>query len=240
MSKKKPSFLFELGLIAGALGGLVLARRMAEPGRMPRAALWQRVLAAKHGEVEAAVLMARVRARYDELYAQRPRFAHRALRLHLERGILPGLAIYQVLRETTSDREAALAEVGTLLEASAMHSPQRRLISILSYLPNPFALFRQPARWSMRNYPAAGWETEWVEDNPQCLAFNIHHCFYLDVLAAYGAPELTSLFCKGDDVMFAALPPSIIWERRGTLGRGNALCDFRWRRAAPLPVEGGS
>ncbi len=238
MSKKQPSFLFELGLIAGAVGGLVVGRRMAAPGRMPRAAVWQRALAAKRGEVEAAVLMARVQARYEELYAQRPRFAHRALRLHLERSILPGLALYQVLREALGDREAVLAEVGALLVASAMHSQQRRLVSLLNYLPNPFAWFRRPARWSMRDYPAEGWEIEWVEDSPQCLAFNIHRCFYLNVLTAYGAPELTPLFCKGDDVLFAGLPPSIRWERTGTLGRGNALCDFRWHRVTPA-LEGG-
>ncbi len=240
MSKKQPLYMFELGLVADALGGLVFGRQMAEPGRMPRAALWQRVLAAKRGGVEAAALMAHAQARYDELYAQRPHFARRALRQHLERSILPGLAIYQVVRESTGDREAALAEVGALLEASATHSSQRRLISLLSYLPNPFALFRRLARWSMRDFPAEAWETEWVEDSPQCLAFNMHRCFYLNVLTAYGAPELTPLFCKGDDVSFAALPPSIIWERRGTLGRGNAVCDFRWRRAAPRPVAGGS
>jgi hypothetical protein len=63
------------------------------------------------------------------------------------------------------------------------------------------------------------------------ITYNIQRCFYLGVLSEYGAPELTPFFCKIDDWIMEALPPSIILERRKTLGRGDELCDFRWRRA---------
>jgi hypothetical protein len=69
-----------------------------------------------------------------------------------------------------------------------------------------------------------------VEDNDRCFAYDVHRCFYLDVLTAYGAPELTALYCKMDDLMYEALPPTITWERAKTLGRGDDRCDFRWCR----------
>ena len=47
---------------------------------------------------------------------------------------------------------------------------------------------------------------------------------------AQGAPELTPICCQVDDWMMENLPPSIRWERTQTLGRGGAVCDFRWRR----------
>lgn len=36
----------------------------------------------------------------------------------------------------------------------------------------------------------------------------------------------------GKAQLFAALPPSIAWERTTTLGRGGDRCDFCWRRVA--------
>jgi hypothetical protein len=73
---------------------------------------------------------------------------------------------------------------------------------------------------------------ELLEDSEECLAFSNHHCIYLDVLSAYGAPELTALYCKLDDLMFQALPPTIVWRHSRTLARGDDECEFRWCRVS--------
>ena len=105
----------------------------------------------------------------------------------------------------------------------------RRLVPESARRPLPIALFRQITRWVMRSsFPPEGWETEWVDAGDQCVAFDIHRCFYLDVLTAYGAPELTPLYCKLDDLMYENMSPGIRWARTRTLGRGDDLCDFRW------------
>ncbi len=54
-------------------------------------------------------------------------------------------------------------------------------------------------------------------------------CSYVNVLTLYGAPELTLRFCQIDDIGYESLPPFVRWERTGTLGWGNAFCDFRYR-----------
>ena len=102
----------------------------------------------------------RVVAKCQALYARRPHFARRVLQSHLERDILPGLALYQVLLEETGTQEDALGEVGDLFEVA-------------------------PAK-NRSMPPLPGDSSELGR-------------FRLDVLAAYGAPELALAFCSGDD-----------------------------------------
>lgn len=223
--------VFLAGLAAGAVGGLLVGRRLAtRPRRMPYLDVGQRVLAEKRGKVKAALLAARAQARYDELYAHRPRFHHPALRQHLEESILPGLALYQTLREESDDQEAVLAEIDRILAALVERSGRRQLVQVMGRLPDPFAILRIVNRWAMKRvYPPEGWRFEWVEDSDQRIAYDARECFYLNVLTAYGAPELTAHFCAVDDLLFGDLP-GIAWERTKTLGRGDDRCDFRFRR----------
>lgn len=223
--------VFLAGLAAGAAGGLLAGRRMAaRPRRMASLDVGQRVLAETRGTVKAALLAARVQARYDELYAHRPRFHHPALRQHLEEGALPALALHQTLREEGDDQEAALAEIDRILTAVVERSGRRRLVKAMGHLPDPFAVLRIANRWAMKRvYPPEGWRFEWVEDSDQCIAYDAHECFYLNVLTAYGAPELTAHLCTVDDLLFGDLP-GISWERTQTLGRGDDHCNFRFCR----------
>ena len=226
-----------LGVPSGALVGLLLGKRLTAPHRMPLAVKWQRALARRRSVAEAARLMVQVETCYDELYAGRPHYANRAMRWHLEARILPILAFYQALREDIGDQEAALAEVDDLFHT--VFAGRRRQVALLRLLPDPFPLFRWIGRRTMqRSYPEEGWTTEWVADDEQRLAFNIHRCLYLDTLTAYGAPELMPHICAFDDWMFETLPPTIAWERTTTLGRGGDRCDFCWRRVGrPEPTR---
>ncbi len=216
-----------LGFAAGIISGILIGRRLAAPQPMPHLANLQRSLAERYGDRAAAALAARVQARYRALLAESPHPAHKALRWHLATNILPGLALYQVLREA-HDQETALAEVDAAFASEGGHD--WRMV-LLARLPDPFPVLRLSARQTMSLYPPEGWDMETVEDSNQCYGFNMHRCFYRDTLTAYGAPELTALFCAIDDRLFAQLPPSILWERTKTIGRGDALCDFRYRRA---------
>jgi len=102
---------------------------------------------------------------------------------------------------------------------------------MLRYVPKPFELARLFTRLMTKwSYPPQGWDIAWREDSGERIAFDVHRCFYLDVLTAYGMPELTAAFCSGDDELFKALPDSIRWERTGTLATGKAKCDFCWRK----------
>jgi hypothetical protein len=223
--------LFLAGLAAGALGGLLTRWLTTRRRRMPHLDISQRVLAGTRGGVRGAIVAARVQARYDELLARRPHFQQRALRRHLELSILPGLALYETLRTENDDREAVMSEVDRHLAAWVENSAQRRQARFLERLPDPYAILRIANRTVLNtNYPRQGWTVEWLEDSDRCVAFDIHECFYFNVLTAFGAPELTAHFCQGDDLLYGHLP-GISWERARTLGRGDDRCDFRFCRA---------
>ena len=224
--------VFLAGLAAGAIGGLLMGRLRSQPRRMPYLNAGQQVLAEARGPVQAALLAARVQARYDDLYAYRLRFDQPALRQHYEEGILPSLALYQTLRETGEDQEAALAEMDRIIAAQLEQSGRRRLVQILGRMPDPFAVLRVLNRWALRHrYPAEGWRFEWVEDSDQCIAYDARECFYWNVLTACGAPELTAHLCAIDDLLYGDLR-GISWERTKTLSRGDDRCDFRFCRVS--------
>ena len=215
-----------MGIAGGIFTGLIVARRLAAPRSMPSSTAWRRRLAEKRGEAEAARLIARAQTRYAALLDDRVRPARRALRIHQELAILPGLALYQALLEDGADSATALAELDALMASTV--APLRTVMSILQEGPAPFALFRCLEPWVVRlGFPTEGWEMKPVQHDAECVAFDVHRCFYLDTLTGYGAPELTAIFCSPDDVVFSALAPSITWERTMTLGRGHDHCDFR-------------
>lgn len=223
--------LFLAGLAAGAVGGLLVGRLAARPRQMPYLDAGQQVLAETRGPVRTALLAARVQARYDELYAHRLRFGQPALRRHYEESILPILAFYQTLREEGNDQEAALGEIDRIVAALLERSGRRQLVQILGRLPDPFAVLRIANRWAMKEqYPREGWRFEWVEDSDECIAYDARECFYVNVLTACGAPELTAHLCAVDDLLYGDLP-GIVWGRTKTLGRGDDRCDFRFYRA---------
>jgi hypothetical protein len=156
--------------------------------------------------------------------------AHRALRQHLEENILPGVALYRALLadEDTRDRAEQLIEGAFRAWAES----GRRSMARLGRLPFFYGLLRVLIRPVMRlNFPAPGWETEWVEVSGQALAFNMKRCFYLDVLEGYGVPELTRYYCAMDDLIYEGVSPHVRWARTKTLGRGDECCDFRFERA---------
>lgn len=230
---------FSLGTAALGLALVAVTRRLLSPRRMPFAGPWRHELAERRGEATAARLIALAEARYDELFEGYRRPASRALRVHLERSLLPGLALYQTLLDQGDTQEEALAEMERLMASSVRGLTQ--LMARLGRLPRPFALFRLLEPWVVRlGFPAEGWEIEPVENSADCVAYNVRRCIYLDTLTSYGAPELTRVFCAGDDIMFPALAPSITWERTMTMGRGGERCDFRWLRAAPARSATGT
>ena len=228
-----------LGLTVGSAIGtsIALTQRMARRPRMPNLKTWQRALSEKHGEVRGTILAARVQARYQALYDERPHFTHPVLRWHLEQKLLPGLALYQVLSKENNDQNAVLAEVGFLLEIGLRAFS--KFVNVYKYLPLPFAVMRQMFKASLLAFPRQGWDIKQVENSKTSFAFNIHRCFYLDILTAYGAPELTSLYCRLDDLLYATWSPSIRWERTKTLGRGDDCCDFRYGRGASGKARSG-
>lgn len=218
-----------IGIISAAAITALVILRSRRAGRLPAYDLWQRKLAERHGEWYARELIARIQARYSELYAARKQYANPVLRRHYEGHILPGIALYRTLQVEGWTLRAIQDEMAELL--SAQLRPQTMGLRLISRLPDPFAGFRALIKLQMKmSYPAEGWQTQWEEDSSDRLAFTISRCFYLDVLSEYGVPELTPMFCETDDRLAEGFPPQVRWRRKSTLGKGAEGCDFCYER----------
>lgn len=234
MNKKRNTILWlGLGLVVAAVSYAWRKSTAADAG-LPFAA-WHKVLAGQIGADEARRILAETRLRYIELLQTGPQQTQAALRKQQEKRILPLLALYQVLQEAyTQEQALEIAEMAQRRAAWVEMQP----VKLLRLFPGLFPTLKSGNQHTLqKDYPPPAWKFEWLETTPDVVAFNIYNCFYLDTLRAQGAPELTPIFCKVDDWMMENLPPSIRWERTQTLGRGGALCDFRWRRVLTGPAS---
>lgn len=223
-----------LVLMGAAAGAATMAAALGRRDKaLPQLGVWRRELATTRGIFEAARIAGLVQARYDELFASRPRFATRAVQYHLKRRILPVLALYQTLRVGAPSPQAALDETFALVRADAASG--RRLYALLSKTPDPYGAFRVLAKPVIRvAYPEEGWNVEWVEDSNQRIAFNIRdRCPYRDTYTAFGAPELAPRHCTLDPWLIEPLSRWIRFEQSGTLAQGCDRCDFQYHRLSP-------
>ena len=173
------------------------------------------------------MIVERIQQRHAALQRQKPQTSNSSQRRRLNNLILPGLALYQALRETALSQDESLAETERLFKATLFIN-EWRFTAWLNRCPDPFPVVRIVLRQIEKaSHDEA--EQEIVEDSPQCFAFNARGCFLLETLRFYQSPELTHLYCKTDDWVAEAMP-KVRWLRTKTLGRGDAICDFRWER----------
>jgi len=225
MSTKKKIFWF-LGAIGAGIGVAWWVKKRST--EVPGLADWQKSLIEKYGFDKGKTLSDRIRGEYPLLLCQQAMPENTILRWHLTKNILPGLTLYRVLlEENGGDQPAALAEVDRIFRARVKHRTGK-ILPALEKLPDPFMFLLRAFDGIMKVYPDEGWDFQFIEKSSERIAFNCTRCFYLNTLTALGAPELTSSFCKMDDVMAEAFPRQIRFERLYTLGRGNDVCDFQY------------
>lgn len=214
------------GLTAGLAAARVVARRgEVVPALYERAAI-ERLLIERHGRIQGGKLLAEAEHIYTTLAQAEEKPAHRALQAHLYQNILTGLALYRAQLEAGINPAQAQEAVAAWI--TAIVQPMRRQVAGLTSLPGGFTLLRMLTPLVMRSsYPTEGWAMEHAQYTRDEIAFDLTSCYYLDTLTRLGAPELTPLYCAGDDLVYGALA-KVAWGRSKTLARGGDCCDFRW------------
>jgi len=165
-----------------------------------------------------------VMARYQKYYKNHEFPNNPGLRKHLIEGILPGLALYNTLRESGESQESALAAIDHIFEK--LFSDKRAGMQKLASIPFFYNFLRFYIKPAMRQYPAEGWKIDWIQNDTHAIRFNMNSCFYFDILSRYGAPELTASFCQVDDFVYEDMSSKINWQRSKTIASGEAYCDF--------------
>ena len=183
-----------------------------------------RVTLAQRFPTRAAELTARCDARLAALRAEHAD-APQEEQFHLERQILPGIAVYETLR-TVLPQEDALRTVHGYVEARA-HATRRRIDRLMRlpglYLLTP-GIF---ARMTKKLFgTAAGFAATDRGTARGVWRIDMTRCPYHDACARHGCPELCRCFCDSDDITYDGLHPRLLWRRTKTLGRGDDCCDF--------------
>jgi hypothetical protein len=127
----------------------------------------------------------------------------RAVQKHMDTNILPLVAIYFTYRESGINQDDALKLSLELAQIGAKSKQKKN--KVFGRLPFGFNLFKLFCRRVMN--------TE-----------------YPRTLQKYGCPELCPVFCANDDTTFAGYHPSVVFERGSTIGRGQEVCDFHFKK----------
>ncbi|GGP35297.1 L-2-amino-thiazoline-4-carboxylic acid hydrolase [Saccharothrix coeruleofusca] len=147
------------------------------------------------------------------------------------------VAGYQCLLARMPQREA-LVRV-----ARAFHEPTRphghdSTRAALDAAEDPFAVIVGYSKDREENYFGADFAFERTADDDERYLVDVRRCFYVEVLARCGVPELGPVFCEFDAAWISAIDPDrhgIDFRRPTTIARGGATCPFHFRRRDVRP-----
>ena len=170
---------------------------------------------------QATEKLASIMARYADL--------PKGLRPHTDARIFPSAAIYLTAKERLGAQaayavieDAAVELTGRYAKklAGLMRVPGMRALFIRIWDPLTRRVFGPDNGFKNAFYPKVKGEYR----------MDILACPYCRYFTELGCQELTRIFCENDDRMYGNLP-GLVFERRGTLGKGAERCDFCIRKS---------
>lgn len=140
----------------------------------------------------------------------------------------PVYAYYQALLKHGYNTEDALNFVrNEVLRAANAKKP---IESKYIKKRDPYKAFCNSAKAYMKKkFPSEFWTAEIVEININEVHLNVSACIYKELCDKYNCPELCPIYCERYDAAYSYLGDNLRFYRRGTLGKGNDCCDFRFR-----------
>ncbi|PRX96788.1 L-2-amino-thiazoline-4-carboxylic acid hydrolase [Allonocardiopsis opalescens] len=182
-----------------------------------------------------------MRARHTALLAAS---AHRIVdepSRHNLRITLALVAAYEGLRPEL-DGPAAAAELRAALVEPLGEAMRDGTRAMLDAAADPFAAMVAVSKAREEHAFGAAFTFHRPVDDDERYFVDVRHCFYHEVLAAHGAPELTPAMCAIDANWIDAIDPDrhgFAFERATTIGLGGTHCPFHFRRVGPAEREAG-
>lgn len=137
--------------------------------------------------------------------------------------ILERVAFYLVLKEHV-DVEDALLHAKTYFHAKVKSAA--KFMEFLGKYEWGYSLFRKVFSTGLR---ADTWVSKIKRNDKDAFIFDITKCLYKDLCDYYKCPELCTMFCDGDWLLFGNME-KFKFERKYTLGYGDELCDFKFTK----------
>lgn len=159
-----------------------------------------------------------------ELYKQFPEASRNH---HLRERILPVAALQRLLQQKGASKEEAVRRASEIYHQEQILPGARTFRKILR-IPFLWKLFLPLLRKVLsRSYKSSdGFVMNFHKMNNEEARFDVLRCPYFEYCRQLGCPELTDAFCRADDLAYGQAHPKIVFERSGTIGRGQEKCDF--------------
>ncbi len=183
------------------------------------------IAAEEIGKHKASRIAEAAQKRYEELLAENADDSN-ALKAHTFKRIYPSIAVYEAFQEEGIETEKAAWYIREYFQRFSA-----KIVPHLQRLIKVFGLARKIPKFfmkiSVKSFGTdAGFEYEFPESHGNEARFNIVHCPYYETCKRYGCPEITTVFCDGDDAGYGNMHPKLIWGRTKTIGRGDECCNF--------------
>ena len=135
--------------------------------------------------------------------------------------ILPAIAVYRTLQEITPNALLLFREMwleGAKMGAAYLQKKAEDDAFLQDWIPSVTPKRTETGAFLFRIDHVNDHETE----------YHVLRCPYVQFCRDYGCPEIITVFCDSDDVSFGNIHPRLKWGRTKTIGRGDALCDFKY------------
>ena len=165
--------------------------------------------------------------RLDELldrYSSLPKGVH----MHTDSRILPSAAIYLTIRGTIGPEKAY--EIIEDAAVSGCAGIEKKLQKMMK-LPGMRGLFVRIWDPMVKTIfgPDNGFQNVFYPKKKGEYRMDVTACPYCRTFTELGCPELTKIFCENDERIYGRLP-GLVFERKGTLGKGADRCDFLMKK----------
>ncbi len=146
--------------------------------------------------------------------------------IHVEDNIVPIAFIYMALKDLIADDAYSLIHAAKFA-ASAADSEALKTRILRDGIDSFFLWWTDHCRevYGDEN----GFISVYHEPSSDHVSLEILGCPYQKTLLELGCPELIRSFCDSDNAFYGNLP-GIRFIRTGTMGYGNAVCDFRLQK----------
>ena len=158
--------------------------------------------------------------------------------------ILPSVAVYRVLEESGASEKGA-ASLGDKACMAVHHIDALSIFREIyfidgqrghDYLVNRF----KEDESFLKGFPQDFLRTvgegkcEVICDTPEYTEFHVKNCRFLELTKELGCPEICSVFCDLDTLMYTNMHPKLSYNRDKTLYAGDDCCNFSMRYVEKL------
>ncbi|WP_017556597.1 L-2-amino-thiazoline-4-carboxylic acid hydrolase [Nocardiopsis baichengensis] len=144
------------------------------------------------------------------------------------------VAAYEVLRPGVG-REAAVEAVGAALNEPFGDAVREGTRARLDEAEDAFLSIVEMSKAREEHAFGKGFVFDRTVDDDERYHVEVRRCFFHDVMAANGTPELTPILCAFDANWIDAIDPDehgFRFERPTTIGTGGTHCPFHFERTA--------